>query len=186
MEAFIHPKQAPGIVVQLAEAPAPWFGPAPDDYPTGRRALRSGGPARPASLLRVTHVVEDFGSAAALFVDLLGGAASDEDTRDDVRQMDVSWGGPLTLRIVAPVGPDQSRPLHQWLGGRNGRIHHLELSAEEPDGLAGALPMPGSPLDITDSSETDAAGTGHRSAPADFWVIPPTDNAGLRLVVRAA
>ena len=32
-EAFLHPKDAPGIVVQLAEAPHEWDSPPPEDFP---------------------------------------------------------------------------------------------------------------------------------------------------------
>src|SRR3974390_2565146 len=39
MEAFLHPKIATGVVVQLAEAPVPWSSPPPPDFPTGHRLL---------------------------------------------------------------------------------------------------------------------------------------------------
>jgi hypothetical protein len=42
MEAFIHPKQATGVVVQLAEAPNLWSSSPPDDFPTGRRQRHAG------------------------------------------------------------------------------------------------------------------------------------------------
>ncbi len=41
MEAFLHPKQATGVVVQLAQAPGGgWTSPPPDDYPSDRRRRR--------------------------------------------------------------------------------------------------------------------------------------------------
>ncbi|HEY4946504.1 MAG TPA: VOC family protein, partial [Acidimicrobiales bacterium] len=47
-EAFIHPKRATGVVVQLAEQRIPWVSPPPDDYPTERRRRPDGsGPAPP-------------------------------------------------------------------------------------------------------------------------------------------
>jgi hypothetical protein len=173
MEAFIHPRQATGVVVQLAEAPAPWTSPAPDDFPTDRRRGHDGTTTAPASLHWVTHAVADLGSATPLFVDLLGGRVTGEGGRPDHRWMELSWGGPMGLRLVAPTDGSPS-PLAAWLGGRTGRIHHLELSAEEPEGLAGAGPAHGAPPG-PDDPERSAA-----------WVIPPEQNAGLRLVIRHA
>ena len=50
-EAFIHPKQATGVVVQMAQAGTPWFSPPPDDFPTARRGRHDGsGPVDPAVL----------------------------------------------------------------------------------------------------------------------------------------
>ena len=48
LEAFLHPKVATGVVVQLAEEHQSWSSPAPDDYPTDRR-LRSDGSGRGAA-----------------------------------------------------------------------------------------------------------------------------------------
>ncbi len=172
MEAFIHPRQATGVVVQLAEAPAPWSSPAPDDYPADRRRRQDDrGPTRPASLHWVTHAVADLGSATPLFVDLLGGRVTGDGNRPDHRWMELSWGGPVGLRLVAPTAGPES-PLAQWLGPRSGRIHHLELSAEEPESLVGAVPVESAPPGPDQPTRSTA------------WVIPPEDNVGLRLVVR--
>jgi hypothetical protein len=175
MEAFIHPRQGTGVVVQLAQAPDPWISPPPDDYPTGRRQRRDGsGPVPPASLRWVVHAVADLGAASALFVDLLGGDVIGNGTLDDQHWMEMDWGGPLGLRLVSPTNPSTPTPLREWLGDRGGRIHHLEFLAEDPQGLPGArptaVPLPG--------------GEGG-TRPADLWVIPPEDNAGLRLIVGA-
>ena len=60
MEAFIHPKQATGVVLQLAQAPSPWTGPPPDGFPTGKRQRPDRtGPARPGALRFATHAVAD-------------------------------------------------------------------------------------------------------------------------------
>jgi methylmalonyl-CoA/ethylmalonyl-CoA epimerase len=173
IEAFLHPKEATGVVVQLAQAPSAWSSPPPDGYPTDRRRRRDGsGPVVAASLLRVTHAVSDFDAAHALFVGLLGGTVIAQGHGSHHRWADLAWGGPLGLRLVSPTDPSSPGELVQWLGGRTGRIHHLELTVEEPDGLPGAEPVGPSLAWI------DADSGGH-------WVIEPEDNQGLRLVLRA-
>ena len=105
MEAFLHPKVASGVVVQLAEAPNAWSSPPPDDYPTARRQRRDGsGPVPPAALRRVVHAVADPERAADLFVGLLGADVAGTGEQPDHRWMDLDWGGPLSLRLVAPRG----------------------------------------------------------------------------------
>jgi len=172
MEAFIHPKQATGVVVQLAQALSPWTGPPPEGFPTARRRRRDGsGPARPASLRFVTHAVADLEVANPLFVGLLGGALTAEGWAGDHRWTELSWGGPMGLRLVSPTGTAPS-PLSRWLGGRSGRVHHLELQVDEPDQVPGAAVVDGPPLGAEESTGTT-------------WVIPPEANAGMRLVLRA-
>ena len=174
LEAFIHPKQAAGVVVQIAEAPNSWSSPAPDDYPVGRRRRRDGtGAVAPARLHRVTHVVADLGAATALFVDLLGGRVVDEGKAPDSQWSELTWGVPLGIRLVEPSAAPSGAPLRRWLGDRAGRVHHLDIEAEEPGDVAGAVP-----------SDLATAGSGLVAGPADVWEIPPGDNAGLRLVLR--
>jgi Glyoxalase-like domain len=174
MEAFIHPKQATGVVVQMAQAPNPWTGPPPDDFPTARRQHRDGsGPTRPAALRWVTHAVAELEVATPLFVQLLGAEVTGEGSLPDQRWMELTWGGPMGLRLAAPVGPSAT-PLRQWLGSRSGRVHHLDLDVEEPGGITGARPGNRAPL----GSEG-----GADSGP--FWVVPAEENAGMGLVLRA-
>jgi hypothetical protein len=169
-EGFIHPKEASGVVVQLAQALTGWTSPPPDDFPTQRRRVRNGNrPVRPASLTSVVHAVQDIGAATALFVGLLGGEITGEGNRLDLWWREVSWGGPMGLRLVASTGPSPT-PLRAFLGGHSGRIHHLELSTEEPQGLPDSRPS-GLPL---------GADTGEGAGRS--WEIPPEKNAGLRLV----
>jgi len=174
LEAFIHPKQATGVVVQLAEAPNSWHGPAPDDYPRDRRRRQDGsGPVPAARLVRVVHAVADLAVARALFVDLLGGTVMGQGPRPDHRWTDLDWGGPLGVRLVSPVDAPSGPSLARWLGGRSGRVHHLELVAEEPETVPGV--RPGDPEVI-----------GLDTGPGDgtSWVVEPTANAGLRLVLH--
>ncbi len=176
LEAFIHPKQATGVVVQLAEAPVPWSSAPPDDYPTDRRQRSDGsGPVPPASLRWVVHAVADLDGAAGLFVDLLGGTVAEEGRVQGHRWMDVTWNGPLGLRLVAATDTSSPNPVGEWLHGRPGRIHHLRLSAESPSGLPHAQPI-----------STALPGLGRDDAPAACWEIATEDNAGLRLVISTS
>ena len=176
MEAFLHPKAAGGIVVQLAEAPHPWSSPPPADYPTAHRLCLDGsGTTAPATLEWVCHVVADLDAARTLFCDLLAGTVTKEGTSQGCRWVDVRWAGPLGLRLVATEDPALPGPVSDWLGGRPGRVHHIEFAVEEPEGVTGARPA--------------AAGLGTLGATADaddLWEIPAADNAGLGIVLTRA
>ena len=170
MEAFVHPKQAGGIVVQLAEAPAPWLSDPPDDYPTARRLRGDGSaPVPPASLVRVVHAVADHDASIDLFAGLLGASAVAEGAAPDHRWTDLAWPGPLSLRLISASG-SPAGPMAAWLGDRPGRLHHLEFEASEPAGLPGWSP-----------AADDLVGLGD-TRPEGTWTIAPEDNAGLRLV----
>ncbi|HEV3281772.1 MAG TPA: VOC family protein [Acidimicrobiales bacterium] len=172
MEAFIHPKQATGVAVQLAQAATPWLSSPPADYPTDRRPRRDGSRlTAPASLLRVTHLVTDMSVATSIFVDLLGGETVGEGRSRGLAWIDLSWGGPLGLRLVAADGQVGEPRLLEWLDGRPGRIHHLHLCAEEPGSLPDAKPVGRDEL----AAVTEPDGTS--------WVVEPQANAGLRLVI---
>lgn len=108
MEAFLHPREASGVVVQMAQASgdAPDSQP-PEDYPVDRRQRADGsGPVAPASLLRVVHALADLGTGRRVFCDLLGAAVAGEWSEDGVRWVDLTWGGPLDLRLVGPDIPE--------------------------------------------------------------------------------
>ncbi len=175
MEAFIHPKQATGVVVQMAEAPNPWSSPPPDGYPVARRQRSDGtGPVAAASLVQVVHAVADLDAGTALFAGLLGGTLVAEGGHPDHRWVDLTWGGPLDIRLVAPIPSSARSPLLGWLGARPGRLHHLELVAEEPERVPGA--EPGDPARL--GLDTDRR-------PGAYRVIAPEANAGLGLVITA-
>jgi hypothetical protein len=90
------------------------------------------------------------------------------------RWVDLQWAGPLGLRLIAPAD-GATGPLHTWLGGRSGRIHHLELAVEDPAGVLGVRPA-GSPLSLM----------GRHGTPVDLWELAPEDNSGLGLVLAPA
>lgn len=174
MEAFLHPKQATGVVVQLAQAAGGgWTSPAPEGYPTHRRSLADGrGTAAPSSLLRVTHAVADMANGAALFADLLGGTAVGDGSANGLEWRDLTWGGPLELRLIAPRPGRGRGALSTWLAGRTGRIHHLGLATEEPDRVPDARPIGG------DEADFPVALGSVRP-----WVVDPERNAGMRLAL---
>lgn len=80
-EAFVHPKQAMGIVVQLAESHDNW--PAPED------------PAAAANILALRLVARDPAAARRLWGELLGGSESDEDDALCFRWPD----SPIAVRV---------------------------------------------------------------------------------------
>jgi methylmalonyl-CoA/ethylmalonyl-CoA epimerase len=177
MEAFLHPKEASGVVVQLAQAEEGMPpGEPPEDYPTGRRSGPDGAPLPPASLLRVVHVQRDLAVARRVFGDLLGGRRTAEWAQDGFRWLDLTWGGPLDLRLV---GPDEDDPesgavtaVARWAGTRQGRVHHLELAGEDAAAVSGAVAC-------------DAAlpwWGGPRGTRPTAWV-PPEHNLGLGLAL---
>jgi catechol 2,3-dioxygenase-like lactoylglutathione lyase family enzyme len=172
-EAFLHPKAATGVVVQLAEAPHAWSSPPPDGYPTARRLRVDGsGPTAPATLEHVCHVVADLPRARHLFGDLLAGEVVGEGSADGVRWVDLRWVGPLGLRLVAAGDRTVPGPVSEWLGDRSGRVHHLAVETEEPDSVPGARPATGALASVGDGSAT-----GRR------WEIDADDNCGLAMVL---
>lgn len=121
-EAFLHPKDAPGVVVQLAQAAGDWKSPAPESFPAA---------ARPAStLVHVAHAVGAIDEGLLLFAGLLGGDELERGEDGGTTWVDLAWPGPGRVRLVAPASPGAS--LHGWLDGRPGRVHHLAFAANDP------------------------------------------------------
>jgi len=131
-EAFLHPREVPGVVVQLAQPDGTeWISPAPKAFPPP--PLRA-----PASLDSIGHAVADLDNALRLFAGPLHGAIVDEGTTADSRWVELAWPGPGRLRLLAPTAP--SSPIARWLGERRGRVHHLAFSLDEPGTIASAKP----------------------------------------------
>jgi catechol 2,3-dioxygenase-like lactoylglutathione lyase family enzyme len=117
-ESFIHPKQACGIVVQIAQA----AGEMPTDVPAPTVVSRV---ARPAALTEVALLVPDLTVAGDLFEGLLGGTRSS--VGDDHVVLD--WPGGGRLRIARPpAGSDAAA----WLGSRPGRLGHVVFEVDDP------------------------------------------------------
>jgi catechol 2,3-dioxygenase-like lactoylglutathione lyase family enzyme len=172
MEAFLHPKDATGILVQLAEVERPLVSSAPDDFPLQRRQRKDGSAAvPPASFLEVVHAVADLQSAVELFVELLGATVVSQEQHHDHRSIRLTWGDPLTLRLIAPLQDQASGPVHDWLRGKSGRVHHLVFETDEPGTIAGARP-----------ASADWVGVDPKYA-TGCWRIEPSENAGLGLLL---
>jgi methylmalonyl-CoA/ethylmalonyl-CoA epimerase len=127
-EAFLHPKDAPGVVVQLAQSggEGDWGGdPAPDWFPSARVDP-------PATLVHVAHAVADLDEGLRLFAGLLGGSRLADGDADGIRWVDLAWSGPGRVRLLA------GDPLAPWLDGRAGRVHHLAFAVADPGGVPGA------------------------------------------------
>lgn len=157
-EAFLHPKEAGGVVVQLAQSSDDWESDPPPGFPTPNPA--------PAALRRVTHCVADLAEGEALFAGLLGGTVVDRPTvAGQWSGADLAWGGPLRVRLVAPAGAGGEDPLAAWLGTRRGRVLHLVFAVPAAAGGAGEVPG------VLGEDVTE--------------VVEPADNLGTRLVVVA-
>jgi len=117
-EAFLHPKQARGVVVQLAEAQGGWESPPPPGMPAPA--------AHPASLDHVAHAVADLDGGLALFAGLLGGEEQARGEDEGARWVELAWPGPGRVRVVAPTSP--TSPVAAALEGRPGRVYALAFT----------------------------------------------------------
>ena len=130
-EAFIHPRQVPGILVQMAQVSgAEWSSPQPSGWPQPRTE-------HPASLDHVAHAVGDIAAAAKLFEGVLGGVRAGRGEDEAARWIDLTWSGPGRLRLLSPTSA--SSPVAAWLGARPGRLHHLAFTCESPGEIDGAV-----------------------------------------------
>jgi catechol 2,3-dioxygenase-like lactoylglutathione lyase family enzyme len=148
-EAFLHPKHAHGIVVQVAQSAEEL---PPDDPPPG---LPQPPPQRPATLERIVHLVADLERATHLFCDLLGGTPVGEGGTEagDNRHRELVWPGAGRLRLAQPTAEG---PLAAWLGDRPGRLHHVEVGVDDPERVAHARPRGDGTYEI---APADACGT---------------------------
>ncbi len=164
-EAFLHPRQATGVVVQMAQASHLWQSPPPEGFPAA-------GPEPAASLVGVTHAVADLDTGLALFEGLLGGRRAGQGVAPDGSWtwVDLRWLGPLAVRVVAPAAPRRS-PLTDWLGPLPGRLHHL------------AFEVPSDAPMATDGAGTEVGVPGVLAGDARARIVEPADNHGTRLVL---
>jgi catechol 2,3-dioxygenase-like lactoylglutathione lyase family enzyme len=129
-EAFLHPKDASGIVIQLAQSVEhDWHSPPPEGFPVSR-------PGTAATLVHVAHAVPDLANGLRLFADLLGGELVRQGADRGSRWVELTWPSPGRLRLLQPDGP--SSPLTPWIGDRSGRLHHLAFAFDDPAAVAGS------------------------------------------------
>jgi catechol 2,3-dioxygenase-like lactoylglutathione lyase family enzyme len=139
-EAFLHPKDAQGVVVQLAQsAYDDEWSPPPSALPASRD--------EPAALVRVSHAVASLRDGLALFRDLLGGRRVDAGGDEVANWVELAWPGPGRVRLLEPAS--SASPLTAWLDGRTGRVHHLAFAIGDPRTVAGAVDAGGGQLAIT-------------------------------------
>lgn len=121
-EAFLHPKDAPGVVIQLAESHE-------------HHELPRVPPSPSAELLHVAHAVRSLDDGLRLFEALLGGVRAGEGEGSDHRWIELRWPGPGRVRLLVPTGPGA---LDEWIGGRPGRVHHVAFRVPDLSALPGA------------------------------------------------
>jgi methylmalonyl-CoA/ethylmalonyl-CoA epimerase len=126
-EAFLHPKQSHGIVVQLAQGL--------DEQDQRADQLPPTRCAEPATLVRIVHLVADLDAAAGLFQGVLSGELLEDGKTELGRHLDFGWKGPGRIRLVFPA----DGAAKAWLGARTGRVHHLEFACREPAAVPRAL-----------------------------------------------
>jgi methylmalonyl-CoA/ethylmalonyl-CoA epimerase len=88
-EAFLHPKDAPGIVIQLAQSAGEWESPPPPNFPTAR--------VEPATLDYVAHAVTRLDDGVRLYRDLLNG----EETNQGDKWIEYAWSSGGVVRVFA-------------------------------------------------------------------------------------
>ncbi len=138
-EAFVHPRSAHGIVVQLAQ-PGEDDGPASDPGSDGADLMPPGRQGGPAELVRIEHLVTSLDAALELFDGVLDGHVAGR--ADD--HVDLTWPGPGRLRLVRPDG----WPRRAWLGDRPGRLHHLRFAVDDPSSVRDAVPISGDEWEV--------------------------------------
>lgn len=134
-EAFLHPKDAPGVVVQLAQGGSDESGDEWGDGPPPGFPAPTERAGEPAVLARVAHAVADLDKGLALFAGLLGGEEVGRGD-DGGPWVDLAWPGPGRLRLLHASGA-----LGGFLAGRAGRVHHLAFRHAEPGAVTGAAPV---------------------------------------------
>ncbi len=154
-EVFLHPSQAHGIVVQLAQVGDER--PVPPPEPEGFPEMSYDHPV--ASLGRVVHAVADMEGALALFQGVLGGRVTSSGSAVDGNHwVELGWSGPGRLRLLEGVHAE----IAEWIGDRPGRLRHLFFSFDEPQLVPGA-----------------------RQVAANRWVVDADEVLGTRLVLSS-
>jgi hypothetical protein len=122
-EAFLHPSQAGGTVVQIAQSgieddqldrevreygPGRWWDPPP--APSDDRAIQSEGGASRAILRRVVVTSDETGRALGLYADLLGGSTVDHGEG----WIELGWPGGGRIRVEAAAQRPEGISRLEW------------------------------------------------------------------------
>ena len=166
MEAFLHPRQATGVVVQLAQSAEDWASPPPEGFPA--RRPRTGGPITPGHPRGGRH-----GRRPGLFSGLLGATRGPEGISADGSWMYV---GPVVEWANAPA-PHRPQPGRDQRGATS--VDRWPDRAGAPSGvllrgirLQGDQDRPALPASVPGVLVSE-----------DVEVIEPDANLGTRLVV---
>lgn len=114
-EAFLHPKDAPGVVIQLAQSAGEWESPPPPNFPEAR--------GEPATLDYVGHVVHRMDEGVALYRDLLNG---EEKARGD-EWVEYAWSSGGVIRVIEAPSLPQG-------------VHHVAFSTIDAAAVPDAKP----------------------------------------------
>ena len=127
-EAFLHPKDSWGIVIQIAWDGGGGWDDAPPLPPTRHGRL--------ASLETVVHLVADVQAAAALFTGPLGMEQTDEWKDPNVGAGVDLRSGPWNLKLIQPIDLN----LAHWMGNRPGRLQLLHFELDDRAGCPSSEP----------------------------------------------
>jgi len=144
-EAFLHPKESCGVVVQLAQSiEGYWETPAPDGFPERGSTM--------ATLDRIVHAVADLDAGLHLFSGLLRGRETDRGADESTRWVELAWPGPGRVRLATPSS--SANPMAEWLGDRAGRVHHVAFSGVTGAGVDGAVELADGSYDLPPDAAT--------------------------------
>ena len=129
-EAFLHPRDSYGIVIQFMWTSVEEMQTLPPEAMTPARAKR------PARLNEVVHLVADLDGALGLFERTLGGERCDESDARLGKTVGLCWPGGGRISLVEPI----DSAAQAWMGTRPGRVHHVDFSITDPGRVRGARP----------------------------------------------
>ena len=130
-QAFLHPKEAPGVVIQMAHSDHPEREPI-DDLPVPRPRCSTA-----ADLERVVLTVADLERETKLFTGLLSGELDGRGNDELGSYADVVWPNGTRLRLSDPT----DAAARQWMGARAGRVHHAFFRVADPTVVTGATAL---------------------------------------------
>ncbi len=150
-EAFLHPRDAQGIVIQVAQpgGPAPRYA-RPAELPA---------PGTPCDFALAEHRVQDIDAAIRLYTRALDGEITSRGGRADTAVADLTWHNGARLRLVQAADAGQA-----GLGSLHFIRHAAAFSAAELDLAAGLSDRLGVSLDLLTSGTAKSAGPADSGA----------------------